>query len=99
MARTLIDFKRGERLAARRLNEIHDAVRELQTVEQPQKRESVDQLVETPEVDEEWIFSAKTTRTERLEDADDPTVFIDVEVTTSVVVTTPDGRLISIQLE
>lgn len=46
-----------------------------------------------------WAFVSKTTRTERIEDDDDATVFVDVLVTTSVTVRGPDSEVMTIQLE
>lgn len=100
MPRAIKDYVRGDKLTAARLNETVTAVRDLQRIVQPEQLESVDQdAAEPPEVNEQWIFVAKTTVTERIEDADDSEVYIDVERTTSVVLERPDGSTVLIQLE
>ncbi len=49
--------------------------------------------------DEIWTFVAAETRTERVEDSEDETIYVDVDITTSVTVRKPDGTQIKIELE
>jgi hypothetical protein len=99
MTTALEDWRQGDPLTARRFNRITTAIREVQVKSVAQAPESVDLDAAEPVADITWSFVSKTTATERIEDADDDTIFIDVERTLSVVVRTPDGLSIKIELE
>lgn len=96
----LRNWRPGTPLTARQLQEPVDAVRELRRRTLP-----ADQVAASPDddqtvsVNEVWIFDSSVTRTERLEDADDPDIYIDQEIPVSVTVRRPDGTTVRIELE
>ena len=100
MSKALRDWRRGEPISARRLQDGVDAIRDIQRKRpQTEKAEPLDQDGAEPTSDEIWRFVSKTTETERIEDVDDSDVYVDVERTTSVIVRKPNGTTVLIQLE
>ena len=101
MTSALRDWKKGIPVKAKHLQEPIDAIRDLREQLRALGGETqaldLDQGEVLPVV--EWVFVEKTTETERIEDATDPAIYIDVERTTTVTVETPDGTYIRIQLE
>lgn len=104
---TLQDWKRGQPLAAVRLQQSITGIRELRAEVDGMKpaagREATASTDTAPSATgvsaEVWKFVSKTTETERIEDADDPDTYIDVERTTSVTVRTPAGVQVVIEFE
>lgn len=103
----LEDWKRGQTLTAVRLQQSVAGIRELRGEVDGLKpapgREATASTDTEPSASgvssEVWKFVSKTTETERIEDADDSEVYIDVERTTSVTVRRPDGVQVVIELE
>ena len=97
----LRDWKRGTPLTARQLQEAVTGVRELRRRILPQ--EAVATVAASPDdvaaVNEVWDFVAETTLTERIEDADDDTVYIDVTIQTSVTLRKPDGTTVQMKFQ
>ena len=92
-------WNRGDAMTGPRLNEPLNLLNDRASVQPPRGLTAPNELEPEEETSETWAFSTSTTRTERLEDATDPLIYIDVVVTTSVTVTRPDGRLVIIELE
>ena len=103
MSRTKGAFKLwtpGESLRAPKLNQTIPFLNELHGLQPP--RQSTEQGIpenENTAADEVWVFAASETETTRIYDASDPEVYVDVEKTTAVTVTKPDGLTVRIELE
>lgn len=98
-------WKVGDAITAGRLNESVDALNDLRGVPPPKEQDTnsaadvdEDTTNEAP-VNEIWTFVSAQLSTVRLEDASDPSIFIDVQKTTSVTVRRPDGTTVRIELE
>lgn len=97
MTKQLRRWVRGAALEARRLNEVIDVTQDLAGQVNPPRTDDVSKL--PVPAGETWTFVSRTTRTERIEDADDSEVYVDVLITSTVTVQKPDGSPVTIQLE
>ena len=101
-------WDKGSPLSAMRLNETVDALQDVVGQLDPLRKAADESSALRADEDDPtganpagivWTFVSKETRTVRIEDATDDTIYIDVEIATSVQVETDDDRIITIQLE
>ncbi len=94
----LRDWKKGDPLSAGHLQEAVEGVRDV-----GRRLLQIDDIAASPDddevLDETWVFVSSETRTERIEDASDASIYIDVTRTSSVTVQRPDSTIVLIQLE
>ena len=97
---------RGDRLSASHLNEAVDAISDIQGRLEPSR--STTPGAEAVATDDDtdglfitrvWQWVSSETRTERIESADDSSIYVDVLITRSVTVLMLDGNYVKIQLE
>lgn len=98
-ARALRNWRPGTPITADRLQEKTEAIRELQTRTRKIERRTAPNVDDSQPASEVWTFVTKTVATERIEDATDSSIYIDVERTTSVTVRKPDGNTVLIEFE
>lgn len=100
----------GAPLTARQLQEGVTSIRELQRTQFPSAADEGSAEADSSSADpndidvlgrppERWRFVRAETVTERIEDATDSSIYIDVERKTSVTVEKPDGGLVIIEFE